>query len=187
MYTIEVNAPPGAAGEADTTGAAGPVAGAPGLGGAQGVAGAAEAAGAACAAPGGVTPPRNEVKEYTDARYISANEAARRLLQQPMSGRYPQVMRLSCNLPGEGYLVYDPDHAEQALETTHMSQLRQFFATCSSERASPLSAAVLDGNPLATQLLYKEMHTYYIWNARDAPKAWRRRNRPKMMDIVSRI
>jgi hypothetical protein len=81
-----------------------------------------EAAPAAPAADGGGAPAaaagapqvagprvRDEIREYQDCRYVSASEAAWRLLAFDMHREQPNVMRLAVHLPDQQTVVFNPD------------------------------------------------------------------------------
>jgi len=55
----------------------------------------------------GVAPGQDEVKNFLDARYISASEACWRLLGYPMHKEFPSCQRLDVNLPNDQRIYYN--------------------------------------------------------------------------------
>jgi len=53
----------------------------------------------------------NEIKEYLDARYISAIESCWHIFEFPMHGEQPTVYKLAVHLPDQQLVYYDPDDA----------------------------------------------------------------------------
>jgi hypothetical protein len=52
---------------------------------------------------------RDEIKTYTEGRYISPSEAAHRIFQFDVHGQIPNVVRLQIHLPGRHMVTFNPD------------------------------------------------------------------------------
>ncbi|CAG8777423.1 1802_t:CDS:2, partial [Cetraspora pellucida] len=75
----------------------------------------------------------DEIKQYLDARYISAPEAAWRLFGMHLHEEVPNVVRLALHLPGMHQVVFDPeDEAVEILSCADRKKttLTEFFKTC---------------------------------------------------------
>jgi hypothetical protein len=65
--------------------------------------------------PGPQLPPRNEIQEYMDARFLTACEALWRAFEFDIHYRMPPVERLWVHLPGMNHVRYEPDADLRAL------------------------------------------------------------------------
>ena len=63
------------------------------------------------------TAPRiiDEIQQYVDSRYVGASEAAWRILDFNMSGRYPSVMRLQLHEQNKQQILYREGEEMQAI------------------------------------------------------------------------
>ena len=114
---------------------------------------------------------RDEIKDYIDCRYISSIEAAYRLLEFSMHGRFPAVLPLMVHLPDEQYVIFDTDKTMQqlkeAVKKSRKTTLKAWFDNNAKETETPLSDEELgydiDGNlkPRGPELLYHEYPKYY--------------------------
>ena len=52
---------------------------------------------------------RNEIKEYQDLRQFGSPEASWRLFENPMSDRFPPVVRLRCHLQNQHTIYFHED------------------------------------------------------------------------------
>ena len=115
----------------------------------------------------------NEIQEYVDCRYISSIEAAYRLLEFSMHGRFPSVMPLMVHLPDEQYVVFDTnktvEELKKAIKKSKKTTLKAWFDNNRKEIETPLSEEELgsdvDGNlnPRGPDLLYHEYPKYYTF------------------------
>lgn len=129
---------------------------------------------------------RDEVQDYIDCRYISSIEAAYRLLEFSMHGRFPSVQPLMVHLPDEQYVVFDADQTIEQLknrvEKSRKTTLRAWFENNAKELAHPLTDEELgfdaDGKvkPRGPELLYHEYPQYYQY---EGGKFKRRKNNSK--------
>ena len=116
---------------------------------------------------------RNEIKEYIDCRYISSIEAAYRLFECSMHGRFPSVQPLYVHLPNQQQVRYDPEMEPEELErliaNSQTTMFTQWFANNLLETRKPLSdkrrGKDVEGNlnPAGPELFYHEYPRYYRW------------------------
>ena len=74
----------------------------------------------------GVCASVDEVKNFVDGRYLSASEAAWRMLEYEMTRRDPAVTSLPVHLEGLDLIYYDDGDAEQAKDD-QTSKLERYF------------------------------------------------------------
>jgi len=136
----------------------------------------------------------DEIKRYTDARYVSAYEACWRLFGYQMSSHYPPVTRLQIHLPGQHMVFYTVGNEQLALELAQdpRTTLSEYFKIVRTEIDSPLSNEARGRDPLtgdiyprACDLTYPEFPTYYSWIPKT--KTWSRRSRPHKSDAIGRM
>ncbi|KAK0417482.1 hypothetical protein QR680_013035 [Steinernema hermaphroditum] len=105
----------------------------------------------------------DEVKNFTDARYVGAPEAAWRLKKYSMQDKSHHIERLAVHLQGE-QLVYsrETEDNERVMERAEESEttLTAWFAL--NQR-----------DPNARQYLYGDIPRHYTWNKKD--KKWQPR------------
>ncbi|XP_043209020.1 uncharacterized protein LOC122374379 [Amphibalanus amphitrite] len=106
----------------------------------------------------------DEIATFQQGRYLSAMEAAWRLLQYPIHEHLPTVEALPVHLGGQDRLVrfHADDHLRQVIDRQEQSKLTSFFNICAEDE-------------FAATLLYHEVPRYYTWQT--ATKSWRRRRR----------
>ena len=99
--------------------------------------------------------PRDEVREYLDARYVSASEACWRLFEFDLHHRHPPVQRLQLHLPDQQPVYYYPcrQTGQELLERPNIyrTTLTAFFEAC---RQYP---------ELAANLLYPDFPSKFVW------------------------
>ena len=101
----------------------------------------------------------DEISEYQNARYVSSNEAAWRILEFPIHERFPTVQQLSVHLENGQRVYFTEDTArDQASGDPPKTTLTEFFALCQVDN-------------FAKTLLYVDVPEYYTWNN----KSWQRR------------
>lgn len=113
----------------------------------------------------------DEIKQYVDCRYISSIEAAYRLLEFNMHGRYPSVLPLMVHLPDEQFVMFDVENTveqlKNAIAKSRKTTLQAWFDNNAKEKNDPLSEEQIgydaDGNlkPRGPELLYSEYPKYY--------------------------
>ena len=101
----------------------------------------------------------DEILDYQNARYVSSNEAAWRILEFPIHERDPPVQQLAVHLENGQRVYFTEDTAlERASGDPLKTTLTEFFALCRVDS-------------FAKTLLYAEVPKYYTWNN----KSWSRR------------
>ena len=114
----------------------------------------------------------DEIKQYTDTRYISASEACWKLFAFKMHSQSHSITRLPCHLPEKQSATFNANsNIEETIEEHRRTKLTEFFELCARDER-------------AKDLLYKDVPDMFTWNR--ANKIWtiRRRN-PKHQ--ISRI
>ena len=85
-------------------------------------------------ADGAIDEPIDEIKEYMDARYVSACEGSWRIFKFALHANYPAVHRLQLHLPDMQSVTFDPDAetGEEVLDRdkNHKTNLTEFFVAC---------------------------------------------------------
>ncbi|KAL1225085.1 hypothetical protein V5N11_019217 [Cardamine amara subsp. amara] len=106
----------------------------------------------------------NEIKKYFDARYVSACEATWRILENPIHFRTTAVEKLHFHLEGEHVVIYrDKDSVEKVLNRPNI----QFLAWFDCNR----------NYPCARSLLYAELPTLFVYNAKEKILTLRKRGK----------
>ena len=141
------------------------------------------------------TAPRiiNEIQQFIDSRYVGACEAAWRILQFEMSGRFPSVMRLQLHEENAHQVLYQEGEEMQATVRGHTAQttLTAYFDCVKNERQNPLPLDKLGQDthglpyPRATELTYIDFPAFYSWQA--AKHVWTRRRMPHKTDTIGRL
>ena len=89
----------------------------------------------------------DEIQSYVDSRYLSCSEAFWHVYGFPMSDCCPPVQRLQLHLKSHHQVMYEEGKEAEALNAPANTTLTQYFETVLKEIDSPLSDAVLEGNP----------------------------------------
>jgi hypothetical protein len=126
----------------------------------------------------------DEIKQFVEARYLSASESFWHLFGFAMQSCYPPVQKLQLHLPNHHNVMYVEGNEEAALNTPAHTTLTHYFVTVLNELDTPLSDEVLGGNPPAYELLYTDFPTYYAWVPKEG---WHRRKKPKQSDTIGRM
>ena len=95
----------------------------------------------------------DEIKQYLDCRYVSAQEATYRLFQFPMQGRSHTVYRLHIHLPGQHAVFFEDGQEEQSVNREPHSKLLEWFKLNSRDE-------------VARTLLYTEVGNHFVWKNR---------------------
>ncbi len=107
----------------------------------------------------------DEIKEFLDARYISAIESCWRIFSFRLHQEEPNVVRLQVHLPDEQLITYDEnDSPEEVLAAAEAktTTLLQWFDLNKRD-------------PSAHQYLYQDIPAHYTWNK--SKKRWNPRQR----------
>ena len=126
---------------------------------------------------------RDEVKEYTDCRYISACEAMWRIFEFPITKRYPSVKRLPICMPGEfNYYQHDigpgsrqvlnDEQFKAKVEKAKRNQVTSFFELCQKD-------------PEARVFSYDEIPAHYVWDT--TKRIWRKYANKRKELTISRV
>ncbi|KAL7137613.1 hypothetical protein ABFS83_10G105100 [Erythranthe nasuta] len=114
----------------------------------------------------------DEIKEYQDARWVSAQEAIWRIYEFNLNEISPPVIDLHLHLPNQQCVTYWANqNLSNVLKWDHVSKtmLTEYFSMCSrSEKAR--------------KYLYKEFPEYYVWDKQG--RCWSER---KKRDVIGRI
>jgi hypothetical protein len=106
----------------------------------------------------------DEIKQYLDARYISAPEAHHRLYEFRMHEELPNVVRLQVHLENQQNVFFDPNNnPERALERAQKTQLLQFFK------------ANADNVGNARELTFQEFPNHFAWDQKQ--RKWNHRKK----------
>ncbi len=102
----------------------------------------------------------DELKNYLDARFVSASESAWRILGFPMSGQHPATQRLSIHLENQQSVIFkEADLPEKALEGKEKTQLKEYFEFNKSDQT-------------LKHVLYHDMPKHCSWQEN---KTWKKR------------
>jgi hypothetical protein len=113
---------------------------------------------------------RDEIKRYTEGRYISPSEASHRIYEFDVHGQVPNVVRLQIHLPGQHMVTFDPNEDIDAI-----------LARASHERTT-LTAyfeANADTGCLgieARKYTYQEFPQHFTWKTNGKKWSIRQRN-----------
>lgn len=104
---------------------------------------------------------QDEIKAYLDCRYLSASEAAWRILEFDIQERYPSVMRLPVHLKGEqAVIIKDDDRLKVVINRA--SKTQTMLTSWMTMNAQDVEARTLS---------YAEFPTKYVWKE----GAWQKR------------
>ena len=113
----------------------------------------------------------NEIREFVDARYVSATECCWRLFDMRLHRQYPKTIRLAVHLEDRQTVYYRAaETLENVIQRNHDSTLMAWFK---------LNRECPEGR----HLNYTEIPRYYTWNKPN--RKWKRRARPS--PIISRL
>ena len=105
----------------------------------------------------------DEISDYQNARYVSSNEAAWRILEFPIHERDPPVQQLAVHLENGQRVYFTEETAmDQASADPPKTTLTEFFVLCQRD-------------DFAKILLYMDVPKYYTWRS----KSWNRRKQGK--------
>ena len=108
---------------------------------------------------------RDEIKEFVDARYLSAHEAIWRILALPLFEVSHTIVRLNVHLPNEQQVFFNAGaDIEEVVNNRKDTQLEAFFKLCEEDE-------------FARRLTYQEVPIHYVWNTKDEIAHWKRRER----------
>jgi len=94
--------------------------------------------------------PVDEIQNYLDARFVSASEAAWRILGFPMSGQFPITVRLAIHLENQQNIIYKENEHIQDIVDRNKTQLTEYFQYNKSNNSN--------------ELLYSEIPNHCTWD-----------------------
>ena len=100
---------------------------------------------------------RDEIKRYTEGRYISPSEASHRIYQFDVHGQLPNVVRLQLHLPGQHMVTFDPNESIDTV-LSRGSQERTTLTAYFEANAHP--GALGDE---ARKYTYQEFPQHFSW------------------------
>jgi hypothetical protein len=114
----------------------------------------------------------DEIKEFVNARYVSAHEAIWRIFELPLFGCSHTITRLPVHLPDQQHVYFhEAANAAEVIEVRKATQLEAFFVLCQN-------------NDFARTLKYHEVPVHFVWQAKD--RGWKRRER-RGKDVIARM
>ena len=115
---------------------------------------------------------RDEIKEYINARYVSAQEAVWRIFELPLFGCSHTITRLPVHLPDQQRVYFhEAGDVAHVIENRKATQLEAFFVLCQNDE-------------FAQTLKYQQVPVEYVWNKKD--RCWKRRERHGK-DVIARM
>ena len=106
----------------------------------------------------------NEIKDYVDARYLSAPEAVWRIFGFKLHHRSPAIQRLQIHLFNQQTVAFNDDtDIVTLLQNDHIRKttLTEFFTTNKQAAETAANGGRLDFD--CRELLYQEFPTYMVW------------------------
>lgn len=124
----------------------------------------------------------DEITNYIDARYVSANEAFWRLFQFKLQDHYPPVTRLTVHLPDHQNVRFQNNEDLQriAAAAPPATTLTAYFALVTAELRNPPVHI-----PRAYDLTYPQIPIYYSFNTES--KTWKRRIQVEGTTTIGRM
>lgn len=135
----------------------------------------------------------DEIKQYLDARYISAIEGAWRLFEFSMHGEEPNVVRLQVHLPKQQTVVYDPNTpVEDILERTEKDTTLTGWFKFNEKRVVDLNdQAAVEAEEtrlqMAHSLTYQDFPAQFVWQKKIGQWKVRERRASKVGDTIGRM
>ncbi|XP_012837726.1 PREDICTED: uncharacterized protein LOC105958267 [Erythranthe guttata] len=114
----------------------------------------------------------DEIKQFQDARWVSAQEAMWRIFEFNLNEIYPAVINLPLHLPNQQSVTYwTNQNLENILgwDQTSKTMLTEYFSMCAKSAD-------------AKKYLYREFPEHYVWDKKY--KCW---NERKKRDVIGRI
>jgi hypothetical protein len=115
----------------------------------------------------------DEIKNFLEARYVSASEAIWRIFGDETNSQDPHTLRLPVHLEDEQNILFEEDaELGEVVHKNHNTQLTSY-----------LELSGIDSE--VQQLLYYQMPLHYIWNKSE--KQWTKRQRASSTQIIGRM
>ena len=98
---------------------------------------------------------RNEIKDYSNSRYVSSMEAAYRILGFPMHRGSHSIIRLEVHLENAKHITFTPSQNRTEIQGRmhENSKLEAFF-----------ELNIMD--PCARSFVYHDIPEHYFWNSK---------------------
>ncbi|TMI79656.1 MAG: hypothetical protein E6H10_14970 [Bacteroidetes bacterium] len=116
----------------------------------------------------------NEIKDYVDARYLSAPEAVWHIFGFKFHHRSPAIQRLQIHLPNEQTVTFNDDTDIVTLlqnDRIRKTTLTEFFTANKQATEATINGEQLDFD--CRELLYQEFPTHMVW--KQGLRRWNRR------------
>lgn len=137
----------------------------------------------------------DEIKRYVDSRYVTASEAAWRLMQYPIHGEQPSIVRLAVREEGMHGVVFDPTRrdAPEQVAAQQKTTLTGWFApnhVAKVKHQEACAAALAAGlepppPPAQLQMSYHDFPTHFVWSKKK--KEWSPRVQYARMPTIGRM
>ncbi|XP_028053453.1 uncharacterized protein LOC114257844 [Camellia sinensis] len=114
----------------------------------------------------------DEIQQFQDARWVSAQEAMWRIFEFDLNEIYPAVINLQLHLPNNQFVSYwENQDLENIIysETASKTMLTEFFTFCLNDKYK-------------RQYLYREFPEHFVWNKQG--KYWKER---KTRQVIGHI
>ena len=109
----------------------------------------------------------DEIKEYTDCRYISTLESCWRIFDFKTNNRHPSIERLNLHLKDQQTVVFRDDSNLHSIINNPLTQRIMFTEWFEANRK----------HPSARELTYADFPSKWTWDERS--KLWKERQRGK--------
>jgi hypothetical protein len=111
----------------------------------------------------------NEIKEYSDGRYVSAPEAVWCIFHFDTHSQVPNVVRLQVHLPGQHMVTFDPSESIDSIRARAEQEKTTLTAFFEANNAT----GVLGEE--ARKYTYQEFPQHFTFKRQD--KVWKLRER----------
>lgn len=119
---------------------------------------------------------QDEIQTHLDSRYVSAPESAWRLFGNDMHAQSHSVERLAVHLPGEQYIVFNPNSETENGENEDESSLEKRVKTAEAKHTTLTGWFALNRTDLtALNYYYWEIPLYFTWLKKE--RKWKVRER----------
>ena len=115
----------------------------------------------------------DEIKDYLDARYISAIEGVWHIFHFLMRSQDPPVMRLDTHLEDQNSIIYNDNDKMSNFQTKQRNtKLTAWFELKKTDIS-------------AKDILYHDIPKYYVWKPH--LRIWSRRKHSKVTNMIGRM
>jgi len=110
----------------------------------------------------------DEIQHHIDTRFIGASEAVWRIFHFHIHKQVPNIVRLQVHLPGNHFVVFDPEEPQERL-LARVAEEKTTLTAFFQANANPATASI------AQQLTYQEFPQHFVYNEKE--KKWTIRKR----------